>query len=176
MNNIPEIKLYGTSSCHKCQYYKSLLDELSLPYEFRDVQKNEEHAMELKGLYSSGKLNFPTITIGSKKLRNPDKETLIHWLNLLIPDRLPLVHDKDNSRFTLLLNGDLAIVEYSLHKGKMYLNHSEVPIHLRGRGIGKVLVNKTFEQLTAEGYLAVAVCPFIKAIARRNPKWNVIIQ
>jgi len=176
MNTIPEIKLYGAPDCHKTEYYKQLLDETALPYSFLDVVNNDEFAKELIGLYNSGKLNFPTITIGNKKLRNPSKESLISWLNLLTPGRLDLVHDKENNRFTLEINGGLAVVEYAVHNGKMYLNHSEVPTQLRGQGIGKELVNKTFEKLTAEGYRAVAVCPFIKAVARRSSKWNTVIQ
>ena len=176
MNPDKEVKLYGSPSCHKTKYYKDLLEELELPFIFMDVINDHQNAKELRGLYNNGKLNFPTITIGEKKLRNPSEKTLIHWLNILIPNRLTVEHDKANSRFTMAINKDLALVEYQFTKGKMYLLHSEVPLQLRGRGIGLVLVTKTFERLTAEGYKAVAVCAFIKAIARRSEKWNKVIQ
>lgn len=176
MNTIPEIKLYGAANCHKTQLYQSFFDDNAVPYLFLDVKNNESFARELRGLYKTGKLNFPTITLGGKQLRNPTKKELSYWLDLLVPDRLPIVHEKENKRFTIAIDSDLAFVEYALHNGKMYLNHSEVPSHLRGRGIGKLLVIKTFEKLTDEGYQAVAVCSFIKAIARRDPKWNTIIQ
>ncbi len=176
MNVIPVIKLYGAEGCHKTRYYQLLLDETELPYQFLDVETNKDHAVELRGLYENGKLNFPTITIGKKKLRNPYKEDLHKWLNKLIPSRLPIVHDKENNRFTMDINGELAKVEYQLRDGKMYLTHSEVPYNLRGQGIGKVLVEKTFEQLTTENFKAVAVCSYIKAVARRSKKWNSIIE
>lgn len=175
MKNIPKIKLYGADGCHKTHYYQLVLDKTDLPYEFLDVEANEDHAAELRGLYETGRLNFPTITIGKKKLRNPYKEEIHKWLNKLIPSRLDIVHDKDNKRFTLDINGELAKVDYSIRDGKMYLNHSEVPFNLRGQGIGKVLVEKTFEQLTKEGYKAVAVCSYIRAVAQRSDKWNTII-
>ena len=73
------------------------------------------------------------------------------------------------------INGQMAWVDYTLENGKMYLVHSQVPYQLRGRGIGKVLVEKTFEKLTAEGYQAVAVCGFIRAVASRHKKWGKII-
>ncbi|RAJ08119.1 GNAT family N-acetyltransferase [Arenibacter echinorum] len=85
-------------------------------------------------------------------------------------------HEKDNSRFTMAINGEIAIVEYQLRDDKMYLTYSEVPIKLRGKGYGKELVEGTFEQLTKEGYKAVAVCSYIKAVARRSEKWNSIIE
>ena len=175
-NKIPKIKLYGADGCHKTNYYKLVLDEIGLPYEVLDVEANEEHAKELRGLYENGKLNFPTITIGSKKLRNPSKEDIIKWMNKLIPSRLEIVHDKENQRFTLDINGELAKIDYTLREEKMYLIHSEVPYNLRGQGIGKVLVEKTFEKLTQESYTAVAVCSYIKAVKNRSEYWKEIIK
>ena len=176
MKNIPTIKLYGTKGCHKSHYYEILLDKIGLPYHFLDVEQNEDHAEELRGLYENRKLNFPTITIGKKKLRNPYKEELLKWINKLIPQVLDIKHDKDHSRFTLNINGELAKVDYTLKDNKMYLVHSEVPYNLRGQGIGKILVEKTFEKLTEEDYKAVAVCSYIKAVAKRSDTWNKIIQ
>jgi predicted GNAT family acetyltransferase len=70
----------------------------------------------------------------------------------------------------------LAKVTYQLRNDKMYLVHSEVPYNLRGQGIGKVLVEKTFEKLTNEGYKAVAMCSYIKTVAKRSEKWQNIIK
>lgn len=173
---IPKIKLYGANGCHKTNYYKLILDEIALPYTFLDVEANDDHAEELRGLYENRKLNFPTITIGKKKLRNPDKEGIIKWMNTLIPSRLHIIHDKEHQRFTLDINGKLAKVDYQLRDGKMYLVHSEVPYNLRGQGIGKVLVEKTFEKLIEENYKAVAVCSYIKAVKNRSVYWNSIIE
>ncbi len=175
MEAIPKIKLYGAEGCHKTHYYKLVLNDIGLPYTFLDVENNEDHAEELRGLYENRKLNFPTITIGRKKLRNPYKEEITKWLNKLIPQRLDIVHDKENMRFTLAINGEITKVDYSLNDNKMYLNHSEVPFNLRGQGIGKVLVEKTFKQLTKEGFTAIAVCSYIRAVANRSDKWSKII-
>nr|WP_321243984.1 glutaredoxin family protein [uncultured Psychroserpens sp.] len=81
MNNIPTIKLYGADRCHKTQFYINFLNETGLQYEFLDVEISENHANDLRGLYENKKLNFPTITIGSKKLRNPHTEDLKKWLS-----------------------------------------------------------------------------------------------
>ena len=78
----PRIKLYGANRCHKTKFYIDFLNETGLPYEFLDVELNKDHAKELRGLYLNKKLNFPTITIGSKKLRNPKKDELEKWLNI----------------------------------------------------------------------------------------------
>ncbi len=176
IETITHIKLYGASGCHKTTYYQLVLDDLGFPYDFLDVEQNEDHAEELRGLYENRKLNFPTITIGKKKLRNPQKEKLMKWINKLIPQRLEIQHDKESHRFIMDINGGIAKVDYTLRDDKMYLVHSEVPYDLRGQGIGKVLVEKAFEQLTKEGYQAVAVCSYVKAVAKRSEKWNKIIE
>ena len=87
MDPLPTIKLYGAARCHKTHYYQLLLEDRGLAFEFLDVELDESHAEALRQLYENRKLNFPTITIGKKKLRNPSKETLIKWLDKLLPNR-----------------------------------------------------------------------------------------
>ena len=71
----PRIKLYGTERCHKTKYYQAFFKNKNVEYIFLDVEKDQAFTEELRSLYENRKLNFPTITIGKKKLRNPsDKE------------------------------------------------------------------------------------------------------
>ena len=74
------IKLFGTESCHKTEYYKTFLETRNLDYAFLDINKNDSFAEELRNLYDNRKLNFPTITINDKKLRNPSDKELQKWL------------------------------------------------------------------------------------------------
>lgn len=87
-----------------------------------------------------------------------------------------IIHDKENRQFTLAIGEETGTVSYQMRDNKMYLMHAEVPLKLRGMGVGKELVEKTFEQLTQEGYTAVAICGYIKIIAARSPKWDAIIE
>ena len=83
MSSILKIKLYGTFRCHKTQHYIKVLKERGLPYSFLDVEINEHHAVELRTLYVNKRLNFPTLTLGTKKLRNPSDAELMKWLDKL---------------------------------------------------------------------------------------------
>jgi hypothetical protein len=94
----------------------------------------------------------------------------------LTSSNLKIKHDKGSGQFTMDINGDIAKVVYRLDNDKMYLTYSEVPFKLRGKGYGKELVEGTFEKLTKEGYKAVAVCSYIRAVAKRSEKWNSIIE
>ena len=75
------VKFYGTENCHKTQYYKTFLEMCNLEYVFLDVEQYEENAEELRNLYENRKLNFPTITINDKKLRNPSVKDLQKWID-----------------------------------------------------------------------------------------------
>lgn len=173
---LPEIRLYGAKACHKTRYYQDLLDQIGLPYAFLDVVDHQAYALALRSLYANGKLNYPTITIGTKKLRNPRKEELLTWMQKLIPSMIALQHDTEARQYVLEINGDRAVVSYEDSNGKRYLMHSEVPHNLRGKGIGKELVLKTFKKLTEEGYKAVAVCSFIRAVRERHPVWKEVVD
>ncbi|MBL4706115.1 MAG: glutaredoxin family protein [Flavobacteriales bacterium] len=74
------IILYGVDSCSKTRHYKQLLDGLGLSYSYRDVAQSDAAANELINLYRTRKLNFPTIMLGTKKLRNPSDFQLKTWL------------------------------------------------------------------------------------------------
>ena len=77
------IKLYGAQRCHKTQYYQTFFKTRNIDYAFFDVEKNIHYADKLRNLYENKRLNFPTITIGKKKLRNPTDKELIKWLEKL---------------------------------------------------------------------------------------------
>tara|TARA_B110000091_G_C13685252_1_gene419663 strand:+ start:633 stop:881 length:249 start_codon:yes stop_codon:yes gene_type:complete len=77
------IKLYGAERCQKTKYYKTFLQSRAIDYALLDIEQHEENAQELRNLYKNRKLNFPTITIGDKKLRNPSDKELQKWINTL---------------------------------------------------------------------------------------------
>lgn len=170
------IKLYGAQRCHKTKHYQTFLDKIGFSYEFLDVEQNENHAEELSDLYKNRMLNFPTITIGKKKLRNPSDKELNKWIDKLFPKKMKIQHDIKNNRFTLDFDEEIAFIDYQLQNNTMHLIHSQVPYNLRGQGIGKVLVEKTFEQLIKEGYKAIAICSYIKDVASKSDMWKTIIE
>lgn len=77
------IKLYGSKNCHKSNYYRTFLEARNLDYVFLDVTKNDLHAEELRNLYKNRKLNFPTLLLDEKKLRNPSDYELDKWIKKL---------------------------------------------------------------------------------------------
>jgi uncharacterized protein len=85
------------------------------------------------------------------------------------------VHDEVKHQFRLLIEGQIALVDYQVKEGVFYLVHSEVPMALRGKSVGKELVTKTFEYLESHQIKSVAVCSYIQALAKRSEKWRLVI-
>lgn len=85
-------------------------------------------------------------------------------------------HHPEHQQFSLEVDGKVAVIDYTEHNGKLYLQHSEVPYELRGKGVGKELVEKTFEYIEAQGLKAVAICAFIKSVAQRSNRWQAVID
>lgn len=78
-----KIKLYGAARCHKTQHYQQYFKERNLSFDFLDVEESESNAEELRSLYTNRKLNFPTIVLDTKKLRNPSDVELSKWIQKL---------------------------------------------------------------------------------------------
>jgi len=78
-----DITLYGADRCHKTQHYIRFFQDRDLEFVFLDVEKHEKHAADLRRLYTNGRLNFPTITLDHKKLRNPSDSELLKWIDTL---------------------------------------------------------------------------------------------
>ena len=76
-----DIQLYGAARCHKTQHYKDFFKEKNITFTFFDVEENEAYAEALRNLYENRRLNFPTIMIKGKKLRNPNDNELLKWLS-----------------------------------------------------------------------------------------------
>ncbi len=76
-----KITLYGSEKCHKTQFYLAYFADKLIDVEFKDVLKFETFGQELRALYVNGKLNFPTLLINGKKLRNPRVQEIEKWLS-----------------------------------------------------------------------------------------------
>jgi uncharacterized protein len=82
----------------------------------------------------------------------------------------PFRHHADKSQFTLDWDGHTAWVDYEIKAGTWFLLHAEVPVALRGQGVGQVLVEKTYAYLREQGAAAVGVCSYIRAVLKRHPE------
>lgn len=55
---------------------------------------------------------------------------------------------------------------------RVIADHTEVPEAMRGTGAGRRLVERLVADARAEGFTVIALCPFVRAQARRHPEWS----
>lgn len=56
------------------------------------------------------------------------------------------------------------------------IDHTGVPDSLRGKGVGQALALHAVEAARAGGWKIIALCPFFKAQAQRNPEWRDVVS
>ena len=78
-------------------------------------------------------------------------------------------------RFELDVDQQMAIIDYHIKEGKIYLTHTEVPKELQGKGIGSQIVSKTLEHLKSINQKVVPTCTFVAAFVARHPEYQSII-
>ncbi len=84
----------------------------------------------------------------------------------------PIEGVKDNPdahRFELVVDGEVAYLEYEHRPHALVLVHTEVPPALRGRRLGEALIKAAFEAARHDGLRIVPVCPYVKAFLRKHP-------
>jgi hypothetical protein len=79
------------------------------------------------------------------------------------------------SRFELEADGEIAFMNYRLAGGALSMNHTETPMHLRGRGIASRLVAGALEMARQQGLKVVPRCPFVAAYVKAHPEFNDIL-
>ena len=91
-------------------------------------------------------------------------------IRVAAPAEAPVVDNRAASRFELIVDGQMAFMQYERTPKSFVLVHTEVPPALRGRHLGDALVKGAFEHARAERLRVVAVCPFVRAYLKKNPE------
>ncbi|MEM8848433.1 MAG: GNAT family N-acetyltransferase [Pseudomonadota bacterium] len=80
-------------------------------------------------------------------------------------------------RWVLRSDGHEAEMTYSkMGTSKIIVDHTGVPEALRGTGAGLALAERMVADMRAEGLGVIALCPFVKAQARKHPAWADVIE
>jgi predicted GNAT family acetyltransferase len=85
---------------------------------------------------------------------------------------LKIDNNRSASRFEVLVNGALSVLDYRVAENTIYLLYVEVPKAEQGRGIASRLSRAALEFARASGLKVVPQCPFIAAYMRRHPEFS----
>jgi uncharacterized protein len=81
----------------------------------------------------------------------------------------PVRDNPAESRFELVVDGELAELVYRRRADRLVLIHTEVPEALGGHGLGGLLVAAAVSRAAAENLTVVPVCPFARSWLERHP-------
>lgn len=89
---------------------------------------------------------------------------------------LTIFNNKERQQFQVIIDGEIASLEYRLTEGKIVLMHTEVPESLGGRGIGSALAEYALNYARANHLPVKVYCPFVAAYLKRHPEQQDIVK
>jgi predicted GNAT family acetyltransferase len=78
-------------------------------------------------------------------------------------------HDAAAHRFTTTVDGERAVLDYTLAAGVMTITHTEVPEPIEGRGIAAQLTRKALDTAREQGWRVVPACSYAAGYLARHP-------
>ena len=87
----------------------------------------------------------------------------------------PVVDNPSKGRFEMGTPAGLAVAHYRLDGNVMTIYHTEVPVALRGRGVGGQLVEGVLSELRRLNLKVVPSCGFVRAFMQRNTQFQDLL-
>lgn len=88
-----------------------------------------------------------------------------------VGDHQPVVADnRDAHQFEMTVDGKTAFLSYERRPHSIVIQHTEVPVELRGRDLGGRLAEAAIRAARAEGLPIVVECPFVREYVRKHPE------
>ena len=87
-----------------------------------------------------------------------------------------VIHNEEENRFEVNLNGDVALIEYLWLGDHITFVHTEVPKAFSGKGIAGQMA-KTALEFAREKHLRVSsICTFMDVYLKRHPEYNDLLN
>ena len=89
---------------------------------------------------------------------------------------MPDIADNERRhRFEMMVDDQMAYVDYDLKGREITLLHTEVPSALGGRGVGSALAEAVLSTVRDRGLKVVPECAFIAKYIARHPEFAGIV-
>ena len=81
-----------------------------------------------------------------------------------------LIDNKDKKRFEIEINGETVFADYRLDDKKLFINHVEAPVALRGTGAAGALMQEIKNLAQAEKNEIIPICGYAATWLKRHSK------
>lgn len=85
---------------------------------------------------------------------------------------MEVIHDKNNRRFVINIEGEESFVEYSLYDKVIDLYHTYTPPKLRGKGLAEKVVRAALEFAKEKKLKVIPSCSYVALFLRRYPEYS----
>jgi hypothetical protein len=86
-----------------------------------------------------------------------------------------VIHNEKAHRFEASVDGQLALLTYRRFSGKIYLDHTEVPEPLEGKGLAAKLTRTALDFARAHYLCVTPLCPYVSAYMRKHREfWDLL--
>ncbi len=89
---------------------------------------------------------------------------------------LSVMHDDLNRRFVVLLEDDVALIEYSIDKNRIIFFHTEVPPPYEGKGIAALMTKTALDYARENNLKVISLCSYISRYISRHPVYQELQQ
>lgn len=87
-------------------------------------------------------------------------------------DRPAVTNNAALSRFEMEVDGGTAVALYRASPGVLAIYHTEVPRHLRERGIASQLLTGALDLMRKEGLKVMPACGFVRHFLATHPQYD----
>jgi predicted GNAT family acetyltransferase len=86
-----------------------------------------------------------------------------------------VIHEKENERFVIYLDGNEVYVEYTMEDREINLYHTYTHPALRGKGLAAQVVRAAFEFAKENNLKVIPTCSYVQAFVRKNEQYKVLV-
>jgi len=86
-----------------------------------------------------------------------------------------VIHEKENERFVLYVDGKEAYVEYNAGESELNLYHTHTDPELRGKGLAAQVVRAALEYIEENKLKVVPTCSYVRAFIKKNDEYEELV-
>ena len=87
-----------------------------------------------------------------------------------------VIHEKENERFVIYVEGNEVYVEYTMRNNSIDLHHTYTHPALRGKGLAALVVKAAFEFAKENNLKVIPTCSYVQAFVSKNNKYRELIS
>ncbi|MCW8804711.1 MAG: N-acetyltransferase [Ignavibacteriaceae bacterium] len=87
-----------------------------------------------------------------------------------------VIHEKDNERFVIYVEGNEVYVEYTMEGDIINLYHTFTDLALRGKGLAAQVVRAALEYANENNLKVIPTCSYVQSFVSKNDEYKKLIK